>query len=225
MTGSRPPAVCKGFAAIGLIAEPDAEGPRRLHRRPPRVDRGEVEDRLGDRHALDIRRPVADRLTEPALVDEPHGMGAKLGGQHPIEGGGCASALEMTEHDGADVAAQPRRHLAGHDLADPPKPHLPLPVWLIGVVDGSTAGQHRPLGGHHEREPLALRLPLENLAADTLERQRNFGQEDDVAAAGDARVEGDPAGMAAHHLENHHPLVAGAGGVESVERIGGRGHG
>jgi hypothetical protein len=46
-------------------------------------------------------------------------------------------------------------------------------------------------------------------------------QQDHVAAAVDAGVQCDPAGVPPHHLEHHDPLVAGGGGVEPVERVGG----
>ncbi len=32
-------------------------------------------------------------------------------------------------------------------------------------------------------------------------------------------MEGDPAGVAAHHLEDHHPVVALGGGAKAVDRI------
>ena len=38
-------------------------------------------------------------------------------------------------------------------------------------------------------------------------------------------MQGDPAGVAAHHLEHHDPLVTGGGGVQPVEGVGGAGHG
>jgi len=50
-------------------------------------------------------------------------------------------------------------------------------------------------------------------------------KQDHVAPAGNARVERDPAGVPAHHLQHHHSLVAGRRRVEPVERVGRRGHG
>ena len=56
-------------------------------------------------------------------------------------------------------------------------------------------------------------------------RQRHLRDQHDVGAAGDARGDGDVAGVAAHHLQHHDPLVAGAGRVQAVERLGGDGDG
>jgi hypothetical protein len=43
-------------------------------------------------------------------------------------------------------------------------------------------------------------------------------------AAGDAGVERDPAGVAPHHLQDHHPVVALGRRVQPVDGIGGHGH-
>ena len=48
--------------------------------------------------------------------------------------------------------------------------------------------------------------------------------EDDVRAAGDAGVERDPAGVAAHHLQDHDAVVALGGGVQAVDGVRGHGH-
>ena len=70
-----------------------------------------------------------------------------------------------------------------------------------------------------------LLLAGEDRLADVFERPGDLRNQNHVAAAGDARVEGDPAGVAAHHFQHHHPLVAGGGGVQAVEGVGGAEHG
>ena len=80
--------------------------------------------------------------------------------------------------------------------------------------------------GHDDQRvfpPFAF--PLQHLSADVVERPGNLGQEDHVAAAGDPRMKGDPARMAAHYFEHHDPLVAGGGRVEPIEGVGGAGDG
>ena len=58
-----------------------------------------------------------------------------------------------------------------------------------------------------------------------LEPPAHLGDQHDVGAAGDAGGDGDVAGVAAHHLQHHDPLVAGAGRLQAVERLGGDGDG
>ena len=54
--------------------------------------------------------------------------------------------------------------------------------------------------------------------------ERNFRNQDDIRAAGHARVNGDPAGVTAHDFEHHHAVVAFRRGVQAIQRIRGAGH-
>ncbi len=62
-------------------------------------------------------------------------------------------------------------------------------------------------------------------ATTSLDVERPLGHEDRVGAAGDARVRGDPAGVAAHHLDDHHAVVRLGGRVQAVDRVGDDLHG
>ena len=114
---------------------------------------------------------------------------------------------------------KPSGKLLGHGLTDAAQPDL-LPRSVRPAMHDPSLRQVSPLRHDDQREPLALRFPLENLSTDVLEAPGNLRQEDHIAAAGDSRVERDPAGMAAHHLQHHDPLMAGGGGVEPVEGVG-----
>ena len=56
-----------------------------------------------------------------------------------------------------------------------------------------------------------------------LEVEGNLGHQDHVGAAGDAGVQRDPAGVAAHHLDHHDPLVRFRRRVQPVDRLGRKG--
>ena len=56
--------------------------------------------------------------------------------------------------------------------------------------------------------------------AEFVDVEGDLGDQHRGGAAGDARVGGDPARVAAHHLDDHHPVVALGGGVQSVDRVG-----
>src|SRR5439155_1513789 len=62
-----------------------------------RVDQLEVGHSLGQRHPDDLGRLEGDHRSEGALVDGFDRRHAKAGGQHAVEGGGCATPLDMTE--------------------------------------------------------------------------------------------------------------------------------
>src|SRR5512138_2316722 len=76
-----------------------------------------------------------------------------------------------------------------------------------------------------ERELFALAFALANLRAYAVVGERDFRDENDVRAAGDARVERNPTGITAHDLQDHHAIVALGRGVQPVERVGRTGHG
>ena len=77
-----------------------------------------------------------------------------------------------------------------------------------------------PFGHDDQRELLAVVLALENLVTDAFKGPGNLGNQNHVAAAGHARVQRDPAGVPAHHLQHEHPLVAGGRRVEPIEGVG-----
>jgi len=49
---------------------------------------------------------------------------------------------------------------------------------------------------------------------------RNLWNQDHVGSAGDAAVERNPPGVAAHHFDNHDPAMGFGRGVQSIDRIG-----
>jgi len=69
-------------------------------------------------------------------------------------------------------------------------------------------------------EELAAFFALGNVAADGADGKRNFRDEDDVSAAGDARLERNPAAVTAHDLNHHHAMVRRRGSVNLVHGVG-----
>ena len=78
-----------------------------------------------------------------------------------------------------------------------------------------------PFRHDHDAEVASRGLPAPDLGADLLDIEGDLGNEDDVGAAGQSAVERDPAGVAAHQLDHHDPVVALRGGVQPVDRLGG----
>jgi len=58
------------------------------------------------------------------------------------------------------------------------------------------------------------------LTADLIEVERPLGDQDHVGAAGNAGVQRDPAGVAAHHLDDEDAVMALRGGVQAIDRLG-----
>ncbi len=79
----------------------------------------------------------------------------------------------------------------------------------------------RAFGDDHDREVGAPPVPVLDAVAHLVDVERLLGHEDDVGAAGDPRVRRDPTGVAAHHLDDHHPVVALGRRVQPVDGVGG----
>ena len=75
------------------------------------------------------------------------------------------------------------------------------------------------LGHHHDGEMPSRRIALADLLADLVDVVRNLRNQDDVGGAGEAAVQRDEPGVAAHHLHHDHAVVALGGGVQLVDRL------
>ena len=76
------------------------------------------------------------------------------------------------------------------------------------------------LADDDDRERLPARVPALDLVAALLDRDRLLGDQDHVRAAGDPAHDRDPAGVPAHHLDDHHAVVRLRGRVQPVDRLG-----
>lgn len=76
------------------------------------------------------------------------------------------------------------------------------------------------LGDDDDRGVLVLEALLD-VPGDLLDVELALGQQDDVGAAGQAGVQGDPAGVPAHDLDDEGAVVALGGGVQPVDRLHG----
>jgi hypothetical protein len=77
-----------------------------------------------------------------------------------------------------------------------------------------------PLCDHHDAEAGAERVAGADGLRHLLDVVGNLGDEHDVGPAADPGVEGDPAGVAAHHLHDHDAPVRLGGRVQPVDRVG-----
>ena len=84
---------------------------------------------------------------------------------------------------------------------------------------------HGAFGDGDDGERLAVLSALTQRIAHDVQIIRDFRQEDDVCAAGNAGIERQPAGLVAHDLDDHDAAVAGGGSVHAVDDVGGDIHG
>ena len=91
---------------------------------------------------------------------------------------------------------------------------------LVDLLCVAHAFQLVALRDDDDGEVLAALMPVPELLAGVLDRHRLLRDQDHVRAARDAAHHRDPAGVAAHHLDDHHAVVGLRGGVEPVDRLG-----
>ena len=109
--------------------------------------------------------------------------------------------------------------------AMPPSRDVAERVGAGVLAPGAAVLRRGALGDDDDRERGAVGLAALEPLADLVEVERALGHEDHVGAAGQAGVAGDPAGVAAHHLDHDHAVVRLGGGVQAVDRVGGDLHG
>ena len=195
---------------------------------------GEELAALGDIAGLtgDILQTVGDDV----VVHESHrnavlldlhqlgGVAAELGGQHAVVGAGAAAALHVAWD--ADPGLHAGLFLDGGGnavggggvtgLGALGGPLLALQFGLVHV--------HGTLGHSDDGEVGAALCPALHGLADAVDVVGLLGQQDDIRAACNAGVEGQPAGLVAHDLDAHHAAVAAGGGVNAVDDLGGNVH-
>ena len=133
---------------------------------------------------------------------------------------GRAAPQHVPEDRDARVESGARLDLGRERVPIPPRRTWPNSSTLAGL------GRHRAL---QRRAPSAtttieklspLAVAVLDAAAHLVDVEGHLGDEDDVGAAGDTRVQRDPAGVAPHHLAHHHPVVALGGRVQTVDGVG-----
>ena len=99
----------------------------------------------------------------------------------------------------------------------------PRRAWPKASFAGVELGRHAALrlgalGDDDDRREMGFVAAADELA-DALDVEGLLRDQDQVGAAGEPGMEGDPAGVAAHHLDDQDPVVAVGGRVEAVDRL------
>ena len=86
-------------------------------------------------------------------------------------------------------------------------------------------GKLRAFGCDHDAEISSAGVALANRFGHLVNIERNFGDQNDVGAAGDAAISRDPAGIASHHFHHDHAIVRLGRRMHPVNGFGGHIHG
>src|SRR6266446_8546484 len=128
----------------------------------------------------------------------------------------------MAEHTYARFFTGPFLDFRRDQRANPAEPGLA--ILFSGRPEKSIALLTRAFSHDDEGKFFSLLFALEKLGADAFVAEGDFRDQNDVAAARDAGVRGNPAGVTAHHFEHQDAIVAFGRRAQTVERVRGAGH-
>ena len=122
----------------------------------------------------------------------------------------------MPQHRDAGFGASGLGNAAANVMADAAVVNIAA---LLRLGHGLALLGAQGFGHDHQREVAAELAESIDLSSDAGDLVGDFGDQNDVGAAGDASRECDMPGIAAHHLQHHDPVVAGSGRLQVVQRL------
>ena len=180
---------------------------------------------FAQRHLLDLAVDDAHHVAVLVLEDEVGGLRAQAGGKHAVVRAGAAAALHVARHGDADLDAGLLGDLLGDLVGDGGVLVIALLFLEVLLGKGGVLLGDGALGHGEDGEALALLGAVLDGFDDPVDVVGDLGDEDDVRAAGDARVQRQPADLVAHDLDDEDTVVRGGGGVDVVDSFGGDVHG
>ena len=177
----------------------------------------DLADGVVEWRGFDTARTKTDHAAEFAAGDEVHGAAGVARGEDAVKGTRRASALQVAEHVKTDLLLE----MLGEDAGDGDSGNTGNSFARDNRCAESSGGNFGAFGDDDEAEFLARFFARFDGVADIFKGEWDFRDEDYVRAAGDAGMERDPAGAAAHDFDEHDAVMAFGGGVEAVERVSG----
>src|SRR5215208_1227132 len=170
-------------------------------------DRAQLRHRLLEWNELNPGPTQRRHRPPPSLVRRVDRSHTETCGQHTVVRRRGPAALDVAEHDGARLKPRARLELVLEALPDPAKAKMSE---LIGP-----ALRHLHRAGHgggtlrhdHDREEPPSRMAAADQPADLVDVEWLLRDQDHISAPGQSRVKSDPAGVAPHHLDDHHAVV------------------
>src|SRR5579862_9726115 len=184
----------------------------------------QLSSRLLERHRDDVVTAQRGHLPELPGLRELGRFQPVARREHAVARRRRAAALNVAQDRDPRLEAGPLLDLAAEQLADAALGQRRV-TELVPLARVLEAGQLAAFADDDDREVLAARVAAADAVRDLVEVDGLLRDEDHVGAAGDAAHDGDPAGVAAHHLDDHHAVVRLGRRMQAVDRLGRDRHG
>ena len=205
---------------FGSVSERDSHRSRGAHDVDVRRDLAGLADDVDERHGADVGRLKRDHLVGVAGEEQFDSLAAKPCREHAIEARRRTAALQVAEHDGSCLLPRQQFERLRNTMARATE--------TLGTSDRTFLDERhvavlrpRAFRDHDDAEVGAELVALLDRFRHDVDVVRNLGHEDGVCTAAETRVQRDPAGVAAHHLDHHHAAMRFGRRVQAVERIRG----
>src|ERR1700730_2856749 len=199
-----------------LIAKGNVDVTRGLNHFAVRWDEAQTVHRIGDRNVSHLIILVTDHGTEMSFVGQLHGFNSEARAQDPVERGWWPAALQMSKHTRPRFFSRSFRDLTRYHIPDSAQSKFAAFDIAFNLLAISWP---RAFGHDNERANPARGFPLLYRLSNLVVIKRDLRNQDNVRAAGEAAVERDPAGVASHYFDNHHPFVARRRCVQTIESV------
>ena len=220
--------------AVLRVAEPLIERAQALAAAQPNsgAERLVVLERDGPQLARRPRRAAPARSAVPcsaAILPQSPVVGgvdrreAEAGREHAVAGGRGAAALDVAEHRGAGLEPGPRLDLALEPVPDPAEARVAELVELSSGRERLPRPRSASRPRRRRRSRSRARAPCGGRSRAQTSSMSNGRSGIRITSAPPATpgLERDPAGVAAHHLDDEDPVVALGRRVQAVDRLGG----
>src|SRR6266404_929378 len=201
---------------IFLIAERNFDVARGLHHFAIGRHQPQPIDRIGDRDMPHLIVLITDHRSEMSFICQLHRLDPEARTKNSIESGGRTAPLQMSEYAAAGLFASTFSNLLRNDLADAAETkfsafHLTLDLLTVFWL--------RPFVHDDERAKITPGIPFLYRCRDLVVVKRDFRNQNNIGATGNAAVQCDPAGVTSHHFYDHDTFVTCGRGVQPVERV------
>src|SRR5581483_8636327 len=199
-----------------LIAKGNVYIARGLHHFAIRWNQLESINGFRDRHPAYLIILVTYHRSEMPFVSELHGFNAEAGTQNPVQCRRSSSTLQVAENDTPGLLAGAPGDFVRNNFSDSAEAKLAafhIALYLLTVF------WPRPFRNNNNTAEVTSRLTSLDHVRDLVEIERNFRNQNDIGAAGNASVQGNPSGVPAHYFHHHHPPVTCCRSVHAIECI------